>query len=209
MKLLIPAKILKAALIYASKDDARYNVSCLSFEAGKVIATDGQALLVWEHGATLHTEGDKDPDFLLPLDTTARKLIKSANKRVDAFQYDTDTCVLADVYGGQSCILTQKENAEFPSWREVMPDIGTLTPIPLTINSSIITQFAKYAKARKGEGIHGFTLLTRAIDRAFYLMPDGFSDCFIVAIPMHPDRTLDNHLETIRKISDMKKRRRV
>ena len=51
MKLLIPAEILKAATVYTSKDKTRYNMNCLLFEDGKVIATNGYSLLVWRHGA--------------------------------------------------------------------------------------------------------------------------------------------------------------
>ena len=99
MKLLIPAEVLKAATVYTSKDKTRYNIDCLLFADGKVIATNGHSLLIWRHGATLSNEGGKDPDFLMAFDKTSLKFLKAANKGALAFHYDTETRVLTDGYG--------------------------------------------------------------------------------------------------------------
>ncbi|MCR4286419.1 MAG: hypothetical protein NUW09_00205 [Deltaproteobacteria bacterium] len=198
MKLSIPAEVLKAATVYTSKDEARHNINCLSFEDGRVIATNGTSLLVWRHGATLNNEGSKDPDFLMSFDKVTLKFVKAADCR--AFPYDTETRVLSDGYG-QSIILPEPPG-EFIKWRHVLPSVHALTPGAPPISTKVTVLYEEYAKARQGKNTHhGFTVLaTGDISRAFYLMPYDLPDCFIVAMPLN-DTTVKDHLETIAVVS--------
>ena len=218
MMLLIPAEILKAATVYTSKDGTRYNINCLLFEDGKVIATNGHSLLVWRHGAILDagqeriiTKGKEDveirskeaPDFLMAFDNTSLKFLKAANKGALAFHYDTETRVLSD--GEQSITLHEPPKiTDFPEWRKVMPDMQTLTPCFSTIGTEIIAHYTEYMKVRKGKGINAFTLLTMHKEGGFFIMPEGLADCFIIAMPVRTGKTLDGHLETINTVLDIK-----
>ena len=203
MKLLIPVEILKAATVYMSRDKTRYNINCLSFEGGNVIATNGTSLLVWRHGAELNQEGNrKNADFLMNFDKASLKFLKAAHKACIAFTYDTETRVLSDGYGQSITLHEPPLKGDFPEWRKSAPDVRNLTPVALAIGTKITETYAEYAKARKGKNTHGFTVLTTADYRgSFYLMPYDLTDCFIVAMPLNDARTLENHLETIRAVS--------
>lgn len=201
MKLIIPTKILKAATIYIGKYKTRY--SCLSFEDGKVIATNGHNLLVWRHGTKL-SENKKDPDFLMHFNKNALKFVKAAGTAVFTFEYDTETHILSNGYG-QAITLGDNEDTDFPEWRKVIPDTANITPITQPISTLIIASFEAFVKVRKGAGVHGFTILPTTIDGPFFLMSDDFDDCYIVAMPMGSTQTLENHLETIDKVMDKKK----
>ena len=203
MKLLIPAEVLKAATVYTSKDKTRYNLKCLLFEDGKVIATNGHSLLVWRHGTILSNEGGKAPDFLMAFDNTSLKFLKAANKGVLAFHYDTETRVLSD--GEQSITLHKPSKiANFPEWRKVMPDVQNLTPCFSTIGTEIIAHYTEYMKVRKGKGVKAFTLLTTSKEGGFFIMPEDLADCFIIAMPARTLKNLDNQLETINTVSGIK-----
>lgn len=209
MKLLIPTEILKAATVYVNGDETRYNTNCLLFEGGNVIATNGHSLLVWRHGADLNANAGvipsvgKDLDFLIAFTKDALKFIKATAKKVClTFGYDTETYVLSDGYG-QSITLNKPPLVnDFPDYRRgmIMLDVQTFVPIIETISTEIIETFAEYAKARRGKGVHGFTVLSTGIGNPFYLMPYDFDDCFIVNMPMRSKQTLDDHLETIGKV---------
>ena len=216
MKLLIPAEILKAATVYTNKDKTRYNINCLLFEDGKVIATNGHSLLVWRHGVILDAEQERimtkgkeeieirskeTPDFLMSFDKTSLKFLKAANKGVLAFHYDTETRVLSDGYGQSITLHEPPLKGDFPEWRKSTPNVQDLKPIAHCIGTEIIETFAEYAKARKGRGNHGFTVLTASVGHAFYLMPRDFTDCFIIAMPMNGGQSLEEHLETIKAVS--------
>lgn len=198
MKLLIPAGILKAAITYIGKDWTRHNINGLLFEDGKVIAANSHSLLVWKYGARLSEKGES-PNFFMPFNKASIKFVKTANKGL-VFHYDTKTHILRDGYG-QSILLEAPPDIKFPDWRNVMPDRQALMPITLTISTEIIINFAEYAKVRMGKGEHGFTVLTAGADKAFYLMPYEFADCFIVAMPINSKQTFENHLATICKVS--------
>ena len=200
MKIQIPIEILKAATVYTSKDETRYNINCLSFEDGRVIATNGHSLLVWAHGAKLNAEGDKDPDFLMHFDNASLKFLKAPSKGALAYHYDTDTRVLSA--GGQSITLREPPaKGDFPLWRNTLPDVRNLKPIAHYVSTEIIETFAAYARARKGKGYHGFIMLTSSVNQAFYLMPRDLADCLIVAMPMNSGQSLEVQLETIKAVS--------
>ena len=204
MKLLIPAEVLKAATVYTSKDETRYNINCLLFESGKVIATNGHSMLIWKHGATLSNEGGQNPDFLMAFDKTSLKFLKAADKGVLAFHYDTETRVLTGGYGQSIMLHEPPEITDFPKWRKAMPDVQNLTPCLSTIGTEIIAHYAEYMKARKGKGVNAFTLLTTSKEGGFFIMPEELTDCFIVAMPARTAQTLAGHLETISTVLDIK-----
>ena len=112
----IPAKYLKAALLFASKKDVRYYLNGVLFEVlngqARLVATDGQILGVFQLGEC----SLPDTQIINPRD--CHETIKPKAGEVALRPVNGRTCAL--VYAGDEYTFTAID-ARFPDYRRVIP----------------------------------------------------------------------------------------
>lgn len=136
----IPAKYLKAALIFAAKKDVRYYLRGVLFEVqngqARLVATDGQILGVFQLGEC------SLPDTQIIIPRERLETIKLKADEVTLRPGDGKTCAL--VYAGDEYTFTAIDG-RFPDYRRVIPS-GVMSGESAQFSSELIVVLDKAYK---------------------------------------------------------------
>ena len=136
----IPAKYLKAALLFAGKKDVRYYLNGVLFEVlngqARLAATDGHILGVFRLGEC------SLPDTQIIIPREKIESIKLKDGEVTLRPGDFKTCAL--VYAGDEFTFTAVDD-RFPDYRRVIPS-GVMSGEPAQFSSELIARLDKAYK---------------------------------------------------------------
>lgn len=136
----IPAKCLKAALLFAPKKDARYYLNGVLFETlhgqARLVATDGNMLGVFRLGEC------SLPDTQIIIPREKIEVIKLKADEVTLRPGDGKICAL--VYAGEEYTFTAID-ARFPDYRRVIPS-GVMSGESAQFSSELIVVLDKAYK---------------------------------------------------------------
>ena len=136
----IPAKYLKAALLFASKKDVRYYLNGVLFEVlngqARLVATDGIILGVFRLGEC------SLPDTQIIIPREKIEVIKLKADEVTLRPGDGKTCAL--VYSGDEFTFTAVDG-RFPDYRRVIPS-GVMSGESAQFSSELIVVLDKAYK---------------------------------------------------------------
>ena len=136
----IPAKYLKAALLFASKKDVRYYLNGVLFEIlngqARLVATDGNMLGVFQLGEC------SIPDTQIIIPREKIEVIKLKADEVTLRPGDGKTCAI--VYAGNEYTFTAID-ARFPDYRRVIPS-GVMSGESAQFSSELIVVLDKAYK---------------------------------------------------------------
>jgi len=192
VELILNTNTLAAAMTYLNGD--AFNTSQVRYEKGKVMATNGFSLLIWDTGE------NPDESFTLNFHKDQIKPIRAAllktRKALTFGKYDTETYALEH----NGIIYRLIEPVEFPPVRNIIPGIKNLSPVNPCFSLEGMALHMAFAKARDNGKVSAVTLFTQH-DRSavMILVFEGIEDCVVITMPCRSNGEQEA-MNTIEKI---------
>lgn len=171
--MLIPTDLLKAALLCASTEEARYYLKGVHLStSGHMVATDGYRMFVAKLAEAPLA------DVIIPLDTI-KAALKLAPKKALTLELINNTI------GG---ITFMPVDGTFPNWRAVMPPIDGFTlgenTAPAHFNPDYIYDLGQMARALGSKTGTAYKIHAWHNESPHGVTFHGRADCFAAIMPM-------------------------
>ena len=176
MILTLNTNTLAAAMTYLGGE--RPTTCPVRYEKGKVMATNGFSLLIWDVGE------NPDESFTLNFHKDQIKPIRAAllktRKGLTFGTYNTETYTLEH----NGVIYRLAEPVEFPPACKIIPDIKNLSPVVPYFSLEGMAIHMAFAKARDNRRINPVSLFTQHDKEAVMILVfEGIEDCIVITMP--------------------------